>query len=198
VEPADLKLLAEFGAGKRRATDEVVDRMRPAIWRRVVLHWRDLKDEAQDLQGEAFALLVRWTNEKHDFSNESSLETLASRLADQTARALRWSRARERALAEGLANEPDPPADSAEDRIQGARTQERLLALLDRLPREQTRVIHAAARAATGGPSLDRVLRVSAEKARFRLLRARLALVALARAEGFSLSNPVSQEAGDE
>ena len=210
MDPADLKLLAEFGAGGRRATGELVDRMGPAIWHRVALHWRDLKSDAQDLQGESFAVLVRWLHEKRDFASEPSLETLATRLVDQAGRTMRWHRHRERSIASGLAHEPSPPEDSADDRSDGARLQERLLALLDRLPRDQASVIHAAARASAGGPPLERSLRVSAEKARLRLSRARLALIELARGEGFTLrpstgsgrtgelSNLSEQETGDD
>jgi DNA-directed RNA polymerase specialized sigma24 family protein len=198
VDAADLRLLAEFGARSRRATEELVDRLRPAIWRRVVLRWRDLRNEAQDVQAEAFALLVRWTNEKHDFSQEPSLETLASRLVDQAARAMRWSHAKERTVAAGLTHEPAPPEESAQGPIEGAQTQERLLSLLERLPKDHARTLHAAARAAAGGPPLAEALRINVGAARMRLCRARLALVALARAEGFSLSNPAIQETADE
>jgi DNA-directed RNA polymerase specialized sigma24 family protein len=198
LDAADLKLLTEFGDGGRRATEEIVDRMSPAIWRRVALHWRDLRGEAQDLQGESFAVLVRWLHEKRDFAKEPSLETLATRLVDQAARAMRWNRHRERAIADRLAHEPAPPEDPADDRSDGARLQGRLLALLDRLPRDQAHVIHAAARASAGGTPLDRVLRVGAEKARLRLARARLALIELARAEGFTLSNLSEEETGDD
>jgi DNA-directed RNA polymerase specialized sigma24 family protein len=188
VDAADLKLLAEFAAQSRRATEELVDRMTPAIWRRVALRWRDLKSEAEDLQGEAFAVLVRWLHEKHDFANEPSLETLASRLVDQAGRAMRWSRTKEQTIAASLPNEPTPTEDSAEDLLAGTRIQERLLSMIEQLSNDQVRTLQAAGRAAAGGPSLAEALRINQKAARTRLCRARRALLELARAEGFTLN----------
>jgi hypothetical protein len=179
------------GRDERRV--ELVTRLRDHIVWHVSRQWPGQRARYEDLEADAFVLLMSWRAEKRLFATEE-LWRLAWRLVQQVSKAEFRELEREK---EGIAefrSEPPPERASPEEISSHQELLRRLGALLALLPEADAEVIEAQVAESEGhGPELCVALGCDPAAARKRLERARIALAALALEHGLG---PTLREAG--
>jgi DNA-directed RNA polymerase specialized sigma24 family protein len=187
-----LKAFIEHGDAKATGRDEqraeLVRRLREHIVWHVAQEWPDQAARYDDLEADAFVLLMGWRSDERLFAKEP-LWRLAWRLVQQISKA----GYRQVGYAKRLEETEPPEAPSAPtDPEESASRREllvRLQGLMVLLSEQHHRAIVAQVAAEQGhGPPLEEALGCEPAAARKRLERARLALARLALEHGLSES----------